>query len=84
MSFVTAEYDKKFLDIVLFFGVALVTVFSTDLLKCFVANQIKRFLKPKLLSAVNHGLGISLILFGLYLIVKTLYVFYFKAPTPLP
>ena len=81
MSFVTAEYNNsktKFLDIVLFFGTALVTVFLTDLLKCFVANQIKRFLKPKLLTKVNHGLGISLFIFGLWLIVKTLLKFYFN------
>ena len=78
MSFVTAEYNRKFLDILLFFGVALVTVFLTDLLKCFVANQIKRFLKPKLLTKVNHGLGISLFIFGLWLIAKTVLKFYFN------
>ena len=80
MSFVTAEYNNsknKFLDILLFFGTALATVFSTDLLKCFVANQIKRFLKPKILSVLTHGLGIALCIFGVYLIVKTLYIFYF-------
>lgn len=77
MSFVSTEYENKKLDIILFFSSALLVVFSTDLLKCFVANQIKRFLKPKVLVIINHALGLFLIGFGVYLIGKTLWIFYF-------
>lgn len=76
MSFVSTEYENKKIDIILFFSSALTVVFSTDLLKCFVANQIKRFLKPKVLAFINHSLGIFLIGFGVYLIIKTLWTFY--------
>jgi threonine/homoserine/homoserine lactone efflux protein len=78
MSFVTAEYNGKTIDILIFFSVALVTVLATDFLKCFVANQIKRFLSHKILSFMNHALGILLIGTGVYLIVKTLLFFYFN------
>ncbi|MEI6854279.1 MAG: LysE family transporter [Bacteroidota bacterium] len=81
MSFVTAEYNQspsKNLDVAIFFGTALATVLATDFLKCFVANQIKRFLSHKILSFMNHALGILLIGTGVYLIVKTLLFFYFK------
>jgi threonine/homoserine/homoserine lactone efflux protein len=76
MSFVTAEYNSKTIDILIFFSVALATVLATDFLKCFVANQIKRFLSRKILSFMNHALGILLIGTGIYLIIKTLWVFY--------
>ena len=75
MSFVTAEYDNTTFDILIFFSVALATVLATDFLKCFVANQLKRFLRPKILIFLNHTLGILLIGFGFYLILKTLFIF---------
>jgi threonine/homoserine/homoserine lactone efflux protein len=77
MSFVTAEYNGKTIDILVFFGVALATVLATDFLKCFVANQIKKLLSHRILSFLNHALGILLIGFGMYLIIKTLVLFCF-------
>lgn len=77
MSFVTAEYDGKTIDILIFFSIALGTVLATDFLKCFVANHLKKFLSIKVLTLINHALGILLIGFGLYLIIKTLVVFFF-------
>jgi threonine/homoserine/homoserine lactone efflux protein len=79
MSFVTAEYTNKpnkNLDILIFFSIALGTVLATDFLKCFVANQIKRFLNRKILLFINHALGILLIGTGIYLIIKTIVVFF--------
>jgi threonine/homoserine/homoserine lactone efflux protein len=76
MSFVTAEYNGKTIDILIFFSIALATVLSTDFLKCFVAHQIKRFLSRKILSFMNHALGILLIGTGAYLIIKTFVIFF--------
>lgn len=76
MSFVTAEYNGKTIDILIFFSVALATVLSTDFLKCFVAHQIKKFLSRKILSFMNHALGILLIGTGVYLIIKTFVIFF--------
>ncbi len=72
MGYVAAEYNSDIKKLSIFFGVALGTVFSTDLLKCFIANKIKAILKPKILSFFNHALGILLSIFGLYMIVKTI------------
>ncbi len=78
MSFVTAEYNGKNIDIIIFFGTALITVLATDFLKCFVANQLKRFLSHKILVFINHALGIILIGTGVYLIIKTIIILIFK------
>ncbi|HNX07866.1 MAG TPA: LysE family transporter [Bacteroidales bacterium] len=75
MGYVAAEYNSDIKKLAVFFGVALGTVFSTDLLKCFVANKLKRLLRPNILSIVNRGLGTLLFLFGLYLIIKTILAF---------
>ena len=81
MSFVTAEYNDrphKNLDVAIFFATALATVLATDFLKCFVANQLKRFLSQKILVFINHALGILLIGTGVYLIIKTVVILIFK------
>ncbi|HQI70539.1 MAG TPA: LysE family transporter [Bacteroidales bacterium] len=75
MGYVAAEYNSDIRKLAVFFGVALGTVFSTDLLKCFVANKLKKLLRPNILSVVNRGLGILLFIFGLYLIIKTILAF---------
>ncbi|HOH84980.1 MAG TPA: LysE family transporter [Bacteroidales bacterium] len=72
MGYVAAEYNSDIKKLAVFFGVALGTVFSTDLLKCFVANKLKKLLRPNILSIINRGLGTLLFLFGLYLIIKTI------------
>ncbi|HOY33195.1 MAG TPA: LysE family transporter [Bacteroidales bacterium] len=75
MGYVATEYNSEIKKLTVFFGVALGTVFATDVLKCFVANKIRVFLRPGILSFVNRALGIMLFVFGLYLIIKTLFVF---------
>jgi len=75
MGYVAAEFNSDIKKLAVFFGVALGTVFSTDLLKCFVANQIKRLLRPNILAFINRALGILIFIFGLYLIIKTLISF---------
>ena len=55
-----------------FFSAALITVFLTDLLKCFISFRIKIYLNNKVLKMVNHIVGILLFIFGLYLIYKAI------------
>lgn len=71
MVTVTANYGAESLDVKLFFAGSLLTVFSTDLLKVFVANQLKKYLKARYLIAINHAVGILLVIFGLFLLVRT-------------
>lgn len=75
MGYVAAEYHSDIKKLAVFFGVALGTVFATDLLKCFVAHKIKQFLRPNILSIVNRAFGILLFGFGLFLIIKAILAF---------
>jgi len=75
MGLVKANYSPDNDKIIEFFLGTLLTVFSTDILKCFIANSIKQRLNSKVLVMLNHIVGILLILFGLALIVRVLIAF---------
>jgi threonine/homoserine/homoserine lactone efflux protein len=47
-------------------------IFTTDLLKSFFANKIKKFLSPKVIITINKVAGILLIICAAVLLVKTL------------
>lgn len=57
-------------NIFLFFGTTLLTLISTDIFKCFIANKIKRILSPRVLFFINKIVGFILLGFGLVLIVR--------------
>lgn len=48
------------------------TIFGTDLIKCFVSNQIKQYLNIHIMTWMNRIVGIILIGFGTYLIINIL------------
>lgn len=58
------------LHIATFLGATLATVFSTDLLKSYVAHRIKNILKPNVMLWVNRGIGIVLVGFGVSMIFR--------------
>lgn len=53
-----------------FFSGTLITVFGMDLLKSFVGNKIKAFLRPRIQLWINRGIGIILGASGLILIIR--------------
>jgi threonine/homoserine/homoserine lactone efflux protein len=61
---------ELFKHVMTFFSGALLTIFSTDMLKCFIANKIKTYLNPKVLIIINHTIGVILVLFGIFLILR--------------
>lgn len=71
MVTVSASYGPESFNVKLFFAGSLITIFTTDLIKVFVANQLKKYLKPKFLIALNHSVGILLVGFGIFLVIKT-------------
>lgn len=73
MGYAGTSYGESLLHTALFFAGTLITVFAVDLTKCFIANKIKQYLKPVIISFINHVLGVVLIGFGAYLVVKTIY-----------
>jgi len=50
-----------------------ITVFSTDLLKAFLAGKISHLLTPRFLLWMNRIMGVILIIFGLQLFLRTLF-----------
>lgn len=59
-------------EMFVFYGVVLLTIFGTDLLKVFLAHQTRKSVSTRFLNRLNHGIGIILILFS----VKLLYSFF--------
>lgn len=72
MVTVSSGYGTDSWSIKTFFAGSLLTIFSTDILKVIIASKLKRYLKPRLLIMVNHAVGIMLVIFGIYLLVKTI------------
>lgn len=68
---VAAPFMTDTRDMILFFSGTLSVVFFSDVTKVYLASRIKRFITIRFLSIVNRGVGISLIIFGIALIVRT-------------
>jgi threonine/homoserine/homoserine lactone efflux protein len=74
MAYVGNTYGTYSPEIALFFGGTLTTVLSTDLLKCFIAGKIKQYLKPRIIHIVNYILAATLIVLGIYMIIRVTYL----------
>lgn len=55
------------------FSATIVTVFTTDLLKAYLANLIKKLLTLNILLWINRIMGIALVGFGIHLLVSTFF-----------
>lgn len=53
---------------IIFFTLVIVTVFSTDLLKAYLASKLKKLLTPAFLNWMNRASGFALICYGIKLI----------------
>jgi len=58
-------YDEK---LTIYLAGTLLAIFSTDLLKVFLAAKIKHFLKPEILMFLYKVIGVVLVLLGLRLL----------------
>lgn len=67
---VTANFGADNYDVIYFLMGALMTIFSTDILKAFVAQKLKPLLKPVILTWMNRIVGLILIGFGIFLILR--------------
>ncbi len=70
---VSSTYGDDKHGIILFFIGTLSTVFGSDVLKVFIANRIKEKLKANILVRVNHFVGLLLIVFGVFLIIRVFF-----------
>lgn len=71
---VAAPFKAHQTKLIIFFSVALLTIFSTDLTKVFISHKIKKIVNDRFLMGVNKVAGLGLMGFGVYLIAKTLMV----------
>jgi threonine/homoserine/homoserine lactone efflux protein len=72
MGAASSNYDTD-MDLIIFFTGTLSTVFLTDLFKSFVANKIKQRLNPNVMHWINRIVGISLVAFGVALILRVIF-----------
>jgi len=75
MMGISGTYGSEFSAVSAFFGGVLLTIFSTDVLKVFIASRIKKYLTPKILNLVNYVVGILLVVFGIILIIRSTITF---------
>jgi threonine/homoserine/homoserine lactone efflux protein len=68
---ISANYPGDPQSIILFLAGTLITVIATDMLKCFGSFKIKRYLTPTFIMWINRIAGIGLVLFGIYLLIRT-------------
>ena len=77
VGFVSArtEEGKLINYAIVFFSGTLLTIFGTDLLKSFIGNKIKKYLRPRILLIINNIVGITLIIFGIVLMIRVIQEF---------
>lgn len=72
MVTVSSNYGDDKHGVATFFVGTLATVLLTDVLKVFISHKIRQRLNVRLLATINHILGVVLIGFGLFLIVRAI------------
>jgi threonine/homoserine/homoserine lactone efflux protein len=67
---VSSNFGDDKHGILLFFIGTLSVVFGTDILKVLVASKLKHYLSGRILLLINHIVGILLICFGVFLMIR--------------
>jgi len=73
MSLATVEYGFSGYEVRTFFLVVLVTVFTSDIIKSYLANRLRDFVKPHIMKTINSIVGVLLMGFGARLIYFAYY-----------
>jgi threonine/homoserine/homoserine lactone efflux protein len=71
----SGKYGIQSREMILFFTGTISAVVFTDVIKCFVAHKIKKYLNLSTLTIINRVVGILLVGFGILLIIRTLLSF---------
>ena len=72
---VTVNYEDSKTSQMMFFIGTLVTFFSADLLKAFIAVKIKHLMNPHVFLWINRIVGLVMIYFGLRMMWKVAITF---------
>jgi len=71
---VTAKYGASTPDVVLFFSIMLATIFTIDITKAYAALKLKKLLTTRTLLIIRRIAAVILILFGIVLILRVIYL----------
>ncbi|OIP05852.1 MAG: hypothetical protein AUJ97_00050 [Bacteroidetes bacterium CG2_30_32_10] len=77
VSFATSNYGLDHKSLIFFFSGTLGTILLTDVVKCYLAIKVKKFLNLHVITWLNRIVGITLAVFGIVLIVRVLIVCFF-------
>lgn len=69
----TASYKADTISLILFFSATLGVVLLSDILKVFMASKLSAFVTEKFLINVNKIAGIALVLFGAFMILRSIF-----------
>lgn len=70
VSFATTNYGLDYKGLVFFFSGTMGTILLTDIIKCYLAIKVRKFLNLHVITWMNRLVGIALGLFGIALIVR--------------
>ncbi|UII32620.1 LysE family translocator [Fulvivirga ulvae] len=69
MSMATIEYGYSDETLIVFFGIIMIIVFITDVLKAYLAGKLRALITPRLFTILNVAVGLALIAFGIRMFV---------------
>ena len=72
-SKLSSEKGITYIDASVFYGGLYTMLIATDALKALLAKKIQERITPELLAKVRIGLGVVLIIFGIVLIIRSLF-----------
>jgi len=70
---VTSTYSERFDRMFIFLSGTLGTMLTIDVIKSFIANKIKKILSPNFMTWLNRIVGIVLIVFGVFLMLRVMF-----------
>jgi threonine/homoserine/homoserine lactone efflux protein len=73
---ITANYKGERYSVIILFSTTLLVILATDMLKCFGAYKIKRYVTPRFIQWINYVAGVGLSLFGIFLLIRAFMEFY--------
>jgi len=72
---ITSNYQGETDSVILLFSITLLVILATDMLKCFGAYKIKRYVTPRFIQWINWVAGTGLVVFGIFLLIRAIIEF---------
>jgi len=73
---ITSNYQSDTKSVIVLFSVTLLIILATDMLKCFGAYKIKKYITQKFIQWINWVAGAGLCVFGIFLLIKAFIEFF--------